>query len=134
MSIGDAEKLNKFLDLNPVIPRDRAFVDDYSFAAYEAAGFGVPSDDEEATKAAAKEVDFNLGLGARQWWNYLTNTAALAPIPKDMTFGEVPQGVLRLGGTFVVGPDNDVLFAHADRLPGDHPDVDKVLKKLPALA
>ena len=105
-------------------------MDDYSFAAYEAAGFGVPGDDEEATKQAAKEVNFNPGLGPRQWWNYLTSTASLAPIPDDMKFGEIPQGVLRLGGTFVVDANDEVLFAHADRLPGDHPEVDTVLAKL----
>ena len=110
-----------------MIPRGSVFVDDYSFGAYEAAGFGVVGDDEEASKAAAKEVNFNPGLGPQEWWNYLTSTAALAPIPKDLKFGEVPQGVLRLGGTFVVSGDGEVLFAHADRLPGDHPEVEKVL-------
>ena len=116
--------------MNPAVPRDRAFVDDYSFAAYEAAGFGdFQSQDDEVTKQAAKEVNFNPGLGPKQWWNYLTSTASLAPIPEDMKFGEIPQGVLRLGGTFVVDSE-EVLFAHADRLPGDHPDVDTVLAKL----
>jgi len=127
VSIGDAEKLNKFLDLNPTVPRDSAFVDDYSFGAYEAAGFGSFDDaeDKEAQKEAAKALR-PPDISAKQWWNYLTNVASLSPIPKGMKFGEIPQGVLRLGGTFVVD-GGEVLFAHSDKVPGDHPDVAKVL-------
>jgi hypothetical protein len=44
-----------------------------------------------------------------------------------MKFGEVPEGVLRLGGTFVVKGDK-VLYQWNDRLPGDHPDIQEVLE------
>ena len=37
----NAEKLTKFLSLNPSVPRERSFVDESrTFDAYEAAGFG----------------------------------------------------------------------------------------------
>ena len=40
VSIGDDEKLTKFLTLNPAIPTDRSFVDiSATFDLYEAAGF-----------------------------------------------------------------------------------------------
>lgn len=41
ISVGDAGKLNKFLDLNPKVPRSLSFVDDSeTFEAYAATGFG----------------------------------------------------------------------------------------------
>ena len=43
-----------------------------------------------------------------------------------MKFGEIPEGVLRLGGTFVVS-GNDIVYRWSDRLPGDHPDIQQVL-------
>jgi len=39
------------------------------------------------------------------------------------------QGVLRLGGTFAVD-DGVVKFAHSDGVPGDHPDIAKVIEAL----
>uniref|UniRef100_A0A7S2WDZ0 Uncharacterized protein n=1 Tax=Rhizochromulina marina TaxID=1034831 RepID=A0A7S2WDZ0_9STRA len=69
----------------------------------------------------------NPGLSAGQWWQYLTNVAKISPIPKDMKFGDVPQGVLRLGGTFVVDR-GEVIYSRADKIPGDHPDVGEVLQ------
>lgn len=127
VSIGDDEKLNVFLEKNPEIPRDQAFVDDYSFGAYEAAGFGRFDDaDKEAAKEAMENMEApDLGLGG--WWKYLSSAAKVSPIPKDMKFGEVPEGVLRLGGTFVVDGDK-ILYRWSDRLPGDHPDIENVLK------
>jgi hypothetical protein len=41
---------------------------------------------------------------------------------------QVPTGVLRLGGTFVVRDDR-VVYAYADPLPGAHPNVDEVVAK-----
>jgi len=61
------------------------------------------------------------------WWKYFTNVVKISPIPKDggMKLGDVPEGVLRLGGTFVI-KDDDVVYQWSDRLPGDHPVVQDV--------
>mmetsp|Transcript_36640 Transcript_36640/g.85634 ORF Transcript_36640/g.85634 Transcript_36640/m.85634 type:complete len:85 (-) Transcript_36640:283-537(-) len=56
---------------------------------------------------------------------YFGNVMRVSPIPEGMKFGEVPEGVLRLGGTFVVRGD-DVAYQWNDRLPGDHPDLEEV--------
>jgi hypothetical protein len=108
ISIGDEEKLNVFLDKNPHVPRENAFVDGYDFAAYQAAGFGKFDTDK-----------------AKGWWNYFTSVGKISPIPKDMKFGEIPEGVLRLGGTFVIQGDT-IVYQWSDRLPGDHPNVAEV--------
>ena len=127
ISIGDEEKLATFLEKNPEIPRDQVLVDDYSFGAYKAAGFGKFDDTD---KEVAKEAMDNMGapdLGLKGWWNYMTSVGKVSPIPKDMKFGEVPEGVLRLGGTFVVN-GNDIFYRWSDRLPGDHPNIDDVIQ------
>lgn len=129
VSIGDEEKLNIFLDKNPSVPRSQAFVDGYDFSAYEAAGFGRF---DEVDKDVAKQAMSNMAApelegGIQGWWNYATSAGKLAPIPKDMKFGEVPEGVLRLGGTFVVKGDK-ILYRWSDRVPGDHPDIQEVLE------
>ena len=73
LSIGDAEKLNKFLSLNPSVPRDRSFVDESrTFDAYHAAGFGKIAD-TVPEKIDLKPPGFNMS----QWFAYLTNVAAL---------------------------------------------------------
>jgi len=64
--------------------------------------------------------------GWKGWLGYFSAVGKVSPIPKDMKFGEVPEGVLRLGGTFVI-KGNDILYRWSDRLPGDHPDIDNVL-------
>lgn len=125
VSIGDSEKLDVFLRNNPNVPRRDIFVDDYSFNAYKAVGFKSLTDAEQKEEAKkAKLTRPNLDFG--QWVAYLSNVAKLSPIPKDMKFGEFPEGVLRLGGTFVVNGD-DVVYQWSDRIPGDHPDIDAVL-------
>lgn len=127
VSIGDAGKLNKFLDLNPSIRRSDAFVDDYSFAAYEGAGFkSMDMANTDAAKEAAKSLK-PPGLDMQTWFKYLTNVASLSPIPGQMKFGEIPEGVMRLGGTFVVDADN-VVFQWSDKIPGDYPDVEDVVR------
>uniref|UniRef100_A0A7R9WY51 Uncharacterized protein n=1 Tax=Craspedostauros australis TaxID=1486917 RepID=A0A7R9WY51_9STRA len=75
-------------------------------------------------KAATKRMTAP-DLGAKGWWNYLTSVSKVSPIPKDMKFGDVPVGVLRLGGTFVVN-GNDIVYRWSDQLPGDHPDIEQV--------
>ena len=127
ISIGDSEKLNVFLEKNPYVDRDSVLVDGYNFDAYKAAGFGRA---DEQDKDVAKEATKNMGapkLGFKEAWDYLTSAGKLAPIPKDMKFGEIPEGVLRLGGTFVVNGD-DIKYRWSDRLPGDHPDIDNVFQ------
>lgn len=116
--------MNKFLDLNPLVPRDRLFVDtDENFQAYQKAGFGRRLGDFSPANIKLKAPN----LSAKAWWRYLTNVNSLAPIPKNLKFGEVPEGIKVLGGTFVIEKDQ-VLFAHADAFPGDAPAVTDVLR------
>lgn len=49
-------------------------------------------------------------------------------VPRDMKFGDVPEGVLWTGGTFVV-QGNEVLYQWTDLVPGNHPIIDDVLKQ-----
>lgn len=121
------EKMQRFLDLNPQVPRDKLFVDDSpTFDAYASAGFrNIGEDGSTSVADATKLTAPKLTAGA--WWRYLTNVASLSPVPKDMGWGEIPEGVLRLGGTFVVD-DDAVRFAHADKFPGDHPAIADVLR------
>ena len=126
VSISDAEKLNTFLDLNEYIPRSQAFVDDYTFGAYKQVGFGRFDEvDPEVAKQVKMTAPDLSGLGGA--WKYMSNVMKVSPIPPDMKFGEVPEGVLRLGGTFVVKND-DVVYQWNDRLPGDHPNLTEVLE------
>lgn len=126
VTIGDEEKLNTFLELNPFIPNDQIYVDGYDFTAYENAIFG--RFDEQQDKNILKDFkmtapDMPGGIGG--WWKYIKNVGKLSPIPNDMKFGDIPEGVLRLGGTFVI-KDDEVLYQWSDRLPGDHPIVKDV--------
>lgn len=100
------------------------FVDDYNFDAYKGVGFKSFLD---ADKEAVKEVKMAApNLSFKQWMSYASNVGKVSPIPKDMKFGDVPEGVLRLGGTFVVNGD-DVVYQWSDRIPGDHPDIEEVV-------
>ena len=76
-AFGDLE-LAKFLDLNPSIPRELAFVDDSkTFDAYEAAGFGKIGE--------VTPTDINIqppGFSPGQWFQYLMNVMALSPVRK----------------------------------------------------
>jgi len=124
ISIGDKEKLETFLKQNPNISKDQMFVDDYNFGAYKSVGFKSFLD---VDKEAVKDVKMSAPqLSFKQWMSYAGNVGKVSPIPKDMKFGEVPEGVLRLGGTFVVSGD-DVVYQWSDRIPGDHPDIDSVV-------
>ena len=65
-----AEKLRKFLELNPEVPADRGFVDtSKTFEAYKAAGFGNLTDVDKSTKPEMKPPGFSL----QDWWKYITN-------------------------------------------------------------
>lgn len=108
-----------------MIPKNQMFVDDYSFAAYKAVGFKSFT---EVDKDVLKDVKMTApDLAWKEWIAYFTSVGKVSPIPKDMKFGQVPEGVLRLGGTFVVDGD-DVLYQWNDRVPGDHPDIEQVLQ------
>ena len=104
-------RTTSFLELNPFIPRTVMFTDGYDFAAYEAAGLGRfdEQDPEIAKQVKMKAPDMPGGLGG--WWKYATNVVKFSPIPSDGSrkFGQIPDGVLRLGATFVV-KGNEVLY------------------------
>ena len=126
VSIGDEEKLGVFLEKNPQVDPSQAFVDDYAFGAYAAAGFGRFDEvDKETANAAMKNMGAPM-LGWKGTWDYLTSAAKVSPIPKGEKPDGIPEGVLRLGGTFVVS-GNEIVYRWSDRLPGDHPDIDAVL-------
>ena len=124
VSIGDQDKMKLFLEKNPAIDPQSMFVDGYDFSAYKAVGFGNFQDTDPETAKQVKMEAPDLGIG--QWLGYFGAVGKLSPIPKDMKFGEIPEGVLRLGGTFVVKGD-DILYQWSDRLPGDHPEISEVL-------
>lgn len=123
VSIGDAEKLRAFLDVNPDVPPGQAFVDGYDREAYAAMGLELFTEtDPEVAKDAAKSISApDLG-GLRGWWDYARNVVKLAPVEKDKLKlfgggGGVPEGVLQLGATFVV-KDDRVVYAWKDPVPG----------------
>lgn len=122
VTIGDSEKLNSFLDVNSFIPKEQAFVDDYSFDAYKAAGFGrVNQEDLKNMTITAPELGFG------EWINYFSTVGKVSPIPKDMKFGDFPEGVLWTGGTFVI-QGNEVVYQWTDTVPGNHPKIDDVVQ------
>ncbi len=80
ISIGDADKLNTFLGSNDWMGRDQMYVDDYSFDAYRAAGFGrFDQVDKEAVKNI-KMTAPDLKLG--EWFNYFSIVGKVSPVPK----------------------------------------------------
>ena len=118
-----AEKLRKFLELNPNVPEERIFVDSSkTFEAYKAVGFGKLTDADASTKPKMKPPGFSV----KEWWKYITNVVALSPIAPNEKLTGPPEGVLRLGGTFVL-KGNDIVYAWADALPGAHPDPEDVV-------
>lgn len=123
VSIGDTQKLIKFLELNPSVPRQSMFVDGYEFDAYNAVGFGSLGDKVEGDiEMTAPELG---GFGG--WWKYLSNVMSLSPVEPGKS--GIPEGVKRLGGTFVVKGD-DVIYQWNDKVPGNHPDLADVMKEV----
>lgn len=100
------------------------FVDDYSFDAYKKVGFRNITDQDKKVLKDVKMTPPKLSF--QQWMSYASTVGKVSPIPKDLKFGQVPEGVLRLGGTFVVSGD-DVLYQWSDKIPGDHPNIQDVL-------
>lgn len=124
VSIGDQEKLATFLKQNPDINPTQMFVDDYNFDAYKSVGFQSFLDIDKEVAKKAKMTAPNLSFS--QWIGYFLNVMMISPVPKDLKLGEIPEGVLRLGGTFVVDGDQ-ILYQWNDKIPGDHPDIQEVL-------
>lgn len=103
------------------------FVDDYSFDAYRAAGFGRF---DQLDKDAVKDLDIKMTapeLGFGEWMGYFSTVGKVTPIPEGMKFGEFPEGVAWTGGTFVIQGD-EVLYQWTDTVPGNHPIVEDVVK------
>merc|ERR1712079_25200 len=79
----------------------------------------------ETDKDMMKDVKITApDLGFGQWMSYFGSVMKISPVEK---FGEFPEGVLRLGGTFVVSGD-DVTYQWSDRVPGDHPNITDVVE------
>jgi AhpC/TSA antioxidant enzyme len=120
VSIGDTTKLQKFLELNPAVPRDRTFVDDYTkLEAYKSLGF--PNFTElKAVNAKGMKLRFPT-LSFTDTWKYMTNVASMSPVDAASSKSGIPEGVLKTGGTFVIQGD-EVIYQWFDKIPGDHPD------------
>lgn len=135
---GSSDKLKQFLELNPEVPKNQIFVDDSKgYAAFKAMSFGSFTDEGQAERAKGVQMKSpDLG-GMDGWFSYLGNMASLSPIVE----GEegIPEGVTLLGGTFVVGCNSEegaherMLYASADRLPGDYPSPSAVLGEVEKL-
>mmetsp|Transcript_90638 Transcript_90638/g.227898 ORF Transcript_90638/g.227898 Transcript_90638/m.227898 type:complete len:132 (+) Transcript_90638:1180-1575(+) len=126
VSPGSPEKLTRFLELNPTVPKDRIFVDDSeNYGAFKAMKFGkldgTPPPNAEGVSLKAPDLD------PSTWFSYLTNVAGLSPIRG--TEDGIPEGVTLLGGTLVFSGER-MLWASADRIPGDYPAPEAVLRKV----
>eukprot|EP00439_Symbiodinium_sp_Y106_P080132 s833_g18.t2 len=110
-----AAQLNDFLDQLPEVPRNKVFVDDSAgYQAYSAMNFGrLGSKPVEGVSLEAPDLGGVDGL-----FRYFSKMTSLAPQQRDSS--GVPEGVLLLGGTFVVR-SAEVAYAWADRIPGDYP-------------
>lgn len=129
--MGKPVQLQQFLELNSAeLAGAKALIDDSAdFAAYKAAGFNLLLGDTQLDKPP----DFKLPktMSAGKWWQYIRNVGQLAPVSKDINFGEVPAGVKVLGGTYAI--DNSaVTFSHMDEVPGATPEIEDVLKAVGA--
>lgn len=125
VSIGDRDKLHKFLELNPSVPPEQAFVDDYNLQAYTAAGFGKIEFGSKLPEGSSLKPPAMGGF--RGWWKYLKNVISVSPSPSEsVTSEQVMESVSRLGGTFVVKGD-EVVYQWNDAVPGDTPDFQDVM-------
>mmetsp|Transcript_45592 Transcript_45592/g.87184 ORF Transcript_45592/g.87184 Transcript_45592/m.87184 type:complete len:145 (+) Transcript_45592:459-893(+) len=126
ISLGKHEKLQKFLELNPKINGEFAFVDESpTFEAYNAVGFGKILDENFNPNLSSMKVP---GLNTSQWIEYAKNVVGLSPVDLENIKAEVPEGTARLGGTFVIDGD-EVLYAWSDSVPWDTPSVEDVLAR-----
>lgn len=130
ISVGRPEQLRQFLDVNPELKDAKALIDDSpNFEGYKSVGFNIMIGE----KQLEKPPDFKppKAMGFTKWLTYLKNVASLSPVPKDMKFGELPDGVRVLGGTYAIDGD-DVVFSHMDEVPGATPEISAVLKTVGA--
>ena len=100
------------------------FVDGYDFDAYNSVGFGSLGESMNISASDVKMTAPELG-GFGGWWKYISNVVSLSPVEPGKS--GIPEGVKRLGGTFVVKGD-DVVYQWNDKVPGDHPDLNDVMK------
>lgn len=134
VSIGSQEQLKLFLDLNPDMPPENTFsvpIDDFD-SSYGAAGLGTMSDGKAPSLSTLAKMKAPSGINPI---SYAMNVVKLSPVEAGkVRFGEVPEGVMRLGGTFVLkrteGGNVETLYRHEDQIPGDHPEIGEVLKSL----
>lgn len=129
ISIGDAEKLSLFLELNPEAPKELFLVDGYSFDAYKTIGFGRIGDNKGNTIRGTRKMKFPL-FGLRTLRKYLANVIRLSPIKPGARGRErFPDGVTRLGGT-IAADGNEIKYVYEDGVPGDYPKPLDVLRAL----
>mmetsp|Transcript_27316 Transcript_27316/g.45554 ORF Transcript_27316/g.45554 Transcript_27316/m.45554 type:complete len:142 (-) Transcript_27316:255-680(-) len=130
ISVGKPEQLTKFLQLNPELSGAKALIDNsMDFAGYKAAGFNFLMGD----KTLDSPPDFKppKQMGPQRWWTYLRNVMDLSPVPEQLKFGDVPQGVRVLGGTYALD-GNEVKFSWMDDVPGATPEIEDVMSALRA--
>ena len=129
ISIGTQAKLNTFLELNPHVPRDSIFVDDYNHELYKQLGFSrfdeLNKDDTDKINAT-KLISF-FGLGVPSLFNYATRFWDMVPTEGSVDWSNPPEGGMRNGGTLIVKGD-DVIYQHSDLIPSDVPNVADVVE------
>ena len=122
VSIGDEEKLKVFLDNNPLIPSTSIFIDDREREAYKA--IGLKGLQQQGALAAIKGT-FNIKapkLNGDEWKKYSQSIQQLTMDPKDLaTIGG------QLGATICIS-NNRVVKVFEERVPGDYPKIEDVLK------
>lgn len=130
ISVGRADQLKKFVELNPELAGAPALIDDTpTFEAYRTAGFNYLMGDKPLDGPPEMKAPKELSGG--KWWSYLRNVGDLSPVPKDLKFGEFPTGVKVLGGTYAID-GNAVTFSHMDEVPGATPEIEEVLASVDA--
>jgi len=129
ISIGTAEKLQTFLELNPSVPKEAILVDDYSHKLYKDLGFSrfdqISSDKINDLEIGKLFQLFQLGVG--NLFNYATQALTMAPTEGNVNWLDLPEGGLRNGGTLVVNGE-DVIYQWCDAIPSDVPKVEDVVK------
>lgn len=118
---GDLPQLEKFLELRPNVPRHLMFVDpSQSFAAHRGVGIGslLEGPAPDVSLLALKAPDMG---GFDNILGYMSSVMDLAPSNLD--------GVRLLGATLVIHGDR-IIFASADRVPGDYPKPADVLRAI----
>jgi len=132
VSIGTADKLKTFLELNPHVPPHSIFVDDYQHQLYKDLGFSRFDDSGTLEKVMSSKVDKTklggfLPLGVGTLVQYVTHVLQLAPVEGTVNWLDLPEGGLRNGGTLVIQGEN-VIYQWSDTIPSDVPDIQDVIR------